>query len=227
MESNKIDFNKSLHYPVTDADWIVKILIGCALSFFSWLVIPGMMTYGYFVKAIRDAANGNDATLPEWDDWGVLLKVGCFITLAMMMLGLVPVTLMGVGIVATFGSIFLGHTESAWFGALGGGVGAMILLAGLAFVFVFLAFAPMLMLRYSISGDFGDFFAFGAAWQAIMLAPLEYLKILLFPMLASFAVAIVVGMTAGLGSILAVPLGFMITLITAHMQGTYYRLYMQ
>jgi hypothetical protein len=56
-------------YPFRDTKWIEKFLIGSLISLGSFLILPSFLLYGYFAKILRDAIEGHEISLPEWDDW--------------------------------------------------------------------------------------------------------------------------------------------------------------
>ncbi len=71
-----MDFGAAFSYMLKDADWVKKLLIGAVFAFFSFLLIPGVFLAGYFVKATRNIASGEERPLPEWDNWGDLFVSG-------------------------------------------------------------------------------------------------------------------------------------------------------
>lgn len=66
-------FEFSLKYPLSND--LMPIVMGTILLFFFWLLIPIFLFSGYTYRVGRAAARGDDA-IPDYDDWGALLKNG-------------------------------------------------------------------------------------------------------------------------------------------------------
>ena len=77
-----MDVNRAIRYVFEDKQWISKVLIAVVLSLFSWLIIPAFIVAGYMVKLVRQVMHGQDTPLPEWTDWGDLLRDGFFVVVA-------------------------------------------------------------------------------------------------------------------------------------------------
>ena len=58
-----------LSYPFKDPKWLEKFLIGSLLFLASFLVLPLLLIYGYFAEMLRNAIEGKELSLPDWDDW--------------------------------------------------------------------------------------------------------------------------------------------------------------
>ncbi|HRO25234.1 MAG TPA: DUF4013 domain-containing protein, partial [Promineifilum sp.] len=71
-----MDVNKSIRYVFDDPQWISKVVIGALMSVLSFFILPAFILQGYVVKVIRQVMNGDWDGLPEWDDWGNLLRDG-------------------------------------------------------------------------------------------------------------------------------------------------------
>jgi hypothetical protein len=82
-------------FPFKAADWKRKFLIGFLLYMAGFIIpiIPWIFVSGYIARIIKMGVNGDDFTLPEWDDWGDLLTKG--------------LQLMGVGLMAVLPFIIL------------------------------------------------------------------------------------------------------------------------
>jgi hypothetical protein len=64
-------------YPFKDPAWISKLAIAAGLSLFNVLIIPIFLVTGYGCRIMkRVIVERQQPTLPEWDDWGGLLKDG-------------------------------------------------------------------------------------------------------------------------------------------------------
>lgn len=71
----------TLAFPFRHPQWLTRFLIGAGLMLGSFIVpvVPGLFVSGYALRAMRQAIRGEALTLPEWNDWGRLLKEGFYL----------------------------------------------------------------------------------------------------------------------------------------------------
>ena len=79
-----MDVNKAFRFMFDDKQWISKLLIGAVMSVLSFLIIPAFILQGYLVKIVRQVMDGNDSELPEWMDYGKLVRDGFFVTIGQL-----------------------------------------------------------------------------------------------------------------------------------------------
>lgn len=63
-----MDIGRAITFVFQDSEWVKKVAIGGLLFFIpiiGWLIIGG-----YWLRVIRQVAQGNDLPLPEWNDFG-------------------------------------------------------------------------------------------------------------------------------------------------------------
>jgi hypothetical protein len=85
-------------FPFQGPNWQSRFLIGAGLALASFLVpiVPLIFVNGYTLRVMRQAIEGEDLAMPDWEDWGGLATDG----LRMMLVGLVyllPGTIVLVG----------------------------------------------------------------------------------------------------------------------------------
>ena len=140
-----------LSFPFKDSNWMIKFLIGGALSLvcltplmigllFGLGIFTKILTYllflvliviffapmGYFLAILRDAINGQQPTLPEWKNWEVLVKDGALAFAVCLVYGL------AIALVNYLVSMLITHVPvlGAIFSLLQIVIGLLILLAG-------------------------------------------------------------------------------------------------
>ncbi|MBU0490701.1 MAG: DUF4013 domain-containing protein [Chloroflexi bacterium] len=61
-------------FPFQGPDWQTRFLIGAALNLAGLIIpiVPGLFVYGYVLQIMRRAIEGQELTLPAWNDWGKL-----------------------------------------------------------------------------------------------------------------------------------------------------------
>ncbi|ELZ54821.1 MULTISPECIES: DUF4013 domain-containing protein [unclassified Haloferax] len=142
-------------------DWVATTIIGGVLWLLSVLIFPGIILQGYFVRAMRAAANGEQAA-PSFTDWGELFVDGLklfVVTFVWALVAIVPAILLSVIIgIGTF-TVSEAATGSAAASSAGGvGLGIASLVLGLlVFVLGLLAayIGPAAGANFAIEGNLG------------------------------------------------------------------------
>lgn len=101
-----------------DDDWIATVLIGGVLSLLGFLVVPGLLVYGYVVRAIRYNLDGEPEP-PSFGDWGELLVDGLQAAIIVLLYMLIPFVVMAVTVGGSLAAIASGSDAGAVTG-LGG-----------------------------------------------------------------------------------------------------------
>lgn len=173
---------KVFTYPFEDERWVKKFAVGSALVLASYVIpfIPFIFVLGYALEAMRGAIERGRASLPEWEDWGMLGLKGIFyllITLGYML----PSLFFGAG----GGVLFIPGSAafSTWIAALSEGrkLSSLSLgLGGLAFLTSLAAFflcfilallgslvAPLATAHYLATGEVKSAFHLRQIWATL------------------------------------------------------------
>ena len=61
-------------FPLRGPNWLSRFAIGCALILAASFIpiVPMLFVYGYALQVMRQAIDGQDLALPEWENWGKL-----------------------------------------------------------------------------------------------------------------------------------------------------------
>lgn len=219
-----MDINRAFRFVFEDRQWISKVLIAILLSLFAWLIVPALFVTGYMIAIIRRVMNGDPEPLPEWTDWGKLLKDGFFYTVAVLIYTLPFIVLLMIGIGMTIGFGNLGNSDLAALGATGSGL--FVACLGLLFFVALLFLAPAIAIQYAIKDDFGSCFRFGEVFDIIRDHLADILIVFLVTLAAAFALSLIGGVLSivpCLGWIAAAALslaaGPYITMVTGHLYG--------
>ncbi len=84
-----MDLAAFIKFPLSDKDWVKKIIIGCVVSL---VPVLNLLTLGYFLNCLQLGMQGR-AQLPEWDNWGELFKDGLFVLLIIIFYLAIPFVL--------------------------------------------------------------------------------------------------------------------------------------
>jgi hypothetical protein len=220
-----VDINKSIRYVTDDKQWMSKLLIAVLMSILAFLIIPALILQGYVVKIIRQVMGGDWDGLPEWSDYGKLLKDGFFVTVTELLYALPFILLMIVGGLATggIGSLSSGDDLAAVV-ATGGGLTLACLAILVAIAFLFLT--PAILIQYAIKDDFGDLFRFGEVFNIIRNHTADILVAFIVTLVAAFVLSLVLGVLSIIpclgwiaAAILGLAVGPYISFVSGHLYG--------
>ena len=220
-----MDINKAVRYVTEDKTWLSKLLIGVLMSVLSFLIVPALILQGYVVKIIRRVMGGEWDGLPEWDDWGGLLRDGFFVTVAEIVYTLPFILLMIVGAAATGGlASVTGSENAAGLIATTGGLGMLCLV--FLFVIALLLLMPAILIQYAIKDDFGALFRFNEVFGLMRANMADILLVFLVSVGATLVITLVTGVLSlipCLGWIAAFLIGLatapFISFVTGHLYG--------
>ncbi|MBX7253119.1 MAG: DUF4013 domain-containing protein [Candidatus Promineofilum sp.] len=185
-----MDVNKAVRFVFEDKQWISKLLIAILMSLLAFVIVPALILQGYVVKLIRQVMNGNRDTLPEWDDWGKLLRDGFFVTVGELA-WMLPLILLVIIVSVATGGIGSLSEDAAAVAATGGGL--LLLCLVLLMVLVALFLTPALLIQYAIKDDFGALFRFSEVFDIIRNHMSDILIAFLVTVAAVFVVSLIGG----------------------------------
>jgi len=174
-----MDIGRGFTYAFDDEDWLKKILIGGVVTLVPILNFVGI---GYALRATKNAAEGRDLPLPEWDDWGGDFVRGLLVFLAGVIYALPAVIVMGLGV--AFGAA-LDSDVCVWLGYCPGILWAILVEAVM----------PALWLKFAKEEQFGSFFKFAEIWAFVRDNISDYIIVVLMIWVAEI-VASIVGIVA-------------------------------
>jgi hypothetical protein len=219
-----MDINKAFRFVFDDRQWITKLIIGVFMSILAFLILPALIIQGYMIAIVRRVMQNDSEPLPEWTDWGKLLKDGFFVTVAQFFwtLPFLLVMLLGIGMTIGFGS--MSNQDLAAAGATGSIF--LVVCLGLLFAVALLFITPALYIQYAIKDDFGACFRFSEIIDIIRNNLADILVAFLVTVVAAVAISLVIGILGlipCLGWIAAIIVGMAvgpyITFVTGHLYG--------
>lgn len=155
-----MDIKKALTFVTEDDRWIIKILIGGVLVFLSFLIIPILFVQGYLVHIVRNVMDGVEEPLPEWEQWGKLLKDGFNLTVAGLVYTLPIWLLMCCSFMFFIPAAVSEGGVAEIMAAIG--VTAMVLMSCLLFLFIiaFTLIEPAITIQYAREDSLSACFRF-------------------------------------------------------------------
>lgn len=127
-------------FPFTGPEWRSRFLLGCALILAGLVIpiLPGLLVAGYALRIMRQAIEGNELSLPPWDDWGKLFMDGLRYAVVSIVFFLPGFIVIGIGLAGYFGGFFVGATQET-------AEGFGMMLAGMGIYFIGLAVGMLLL----------------------------------------------------------------------------------
>lgn len=176
-------------YPLR-GEWIGRVIIGGILGFFSFLILPAIILYGYLVDVLRKTAKGGNEP-PEFDDWGEMIKDGFVGIVISFVYSIVPFL-----IVFGISTVFLGG--GAAIGGDGGGalagIGLLSVLLVIPLLFVIYYTVPAAITAYATEGKIGAAFSISTL-KPILLSG-SYFVAVLAPILVGVVIWIATSILA-------------------------------
>jgi hypothetical protein len=182
------------------------ILFPLVLPFF----LTGLLVSGFYVQILRATVAG-EATYPEFDDWGRLLKDGVVAFVLGFVYALVPTVVLGVTLLIGLATGSLGGAGGA--GDALGVLGLLVMLLGflvalvigLALLYVY----PASLTNYAVRGRIGAAFAVDDLQQLLTSKDYATAWALAFGVaIATSVVGSIVGFVPIIGTFLSAPVSF-------------------
>ncbi|PIU41890.1 MAG: hypothetical protein COS99_03060 [Candidatus Omnitrophica bacterium CG07_land_8_20_14_0_80_42_15] len=89
------DIENVFKFAFKDKNWIIKMLIGGVLAI---IPVVNFIVFGYVLKVLKDAKEGKEARLPEWEDFGALFKDGLTVFIIVLAYALIICIIWLIGI---------------------------------------------------------------------------------------------------------------------------------
>lgn len=208
----RLGIKEHLVFPFADPSWMKKTLIGLVYYI---LGLTGPILFGYQLSVIREAVNGEDDQLPEFENLGKLWKQGFFICALLGGFYMVSMlTVMGVVMASS------GGRPGDWVFVVF--FGSYLVIVGTLFFFY-----PAMALRYALTEQVGSMLQFRTLLSDIRQGTTDYLAIVFFPIVFLVVSVFVAACTAGVGMFLLFPATVLAMMVQGRMIGSYYRLYFQ
>lgn len=121
----RLNFEEALRFIGRDPRWLPKLALGALFSFLSIFIVGGILTQGYLLLLAGRVARAESPPLPEWEDWGEIMRQGFGGFLVSLALS-VPLLVLGLLLMALyFPLVVLGASGGQ---PSGGGVAIVVVL---------------------------------------------------------------------------------------------------
>lgn len=170
---------EALSYPRRGDGWLKRIGIGGLLLIFSWLIIPGILLYGYLVRVSHSAAL-DEETPPAFDNWGGMLVDGLKYIVISIAYFIIPYIVYFVAIFALSGS---GSGISA--------VALVVMLIALLLMVIAAYILPVAITNFALHDSLGAAFDFGTVFNAAFSG--RYFIAVVLAVIVGFILSIISG----------------------------------
>jgi len=180
-----LNIERAFNYPRLDPNWLNKVLLGSVLLFIPFV---NFISIGYFIRCIRDVAEGRDETLPEWTDFGPLFIKGGMMMLIYLLYLLPYMAFVGVSIgIMIAGGAFAassGDTPSGAAVALMMMTPVILWIVSIVYVLALTFVMPAAIYLYAVHDDLRSAFNFTDIMAFIRSNLTTYIIMLLLDYLA-------------------------------------------
>ncbi|MGN6756685.1 MAG: DUF4013 domain-containing protein [Thermomicrobiales bacterium] len=76
----RLDFDQAISFVGRDRNWLPKLGLGALFSFLTVIIIGYVLIQGYLLTLMQRVARLEPEPLPEWDEYGELLRKGAVVT---------------------------------------------------------------------------------------------------------------------------------------------------
>lgn len=225
---------KSLfRFPFQGPDWANRFILGCALLFAGWVVpiLPVLFVYGYALEVMRRVIDGEEPSLPPWQDWGRLFVDGLR-AFTVSLVYLLPAALISLGSMGLyFASFSFLVREQQMFGVIIVAMAILFIGIFLSSLLGFLGIVPLpaAMAHFVTENRLGAAFQVRRWWAVLKERRWEYgvawLLLIGIAGLVYFAIMLLYDTLClcGLVPIAIVPLSFYEMLVAAALFGHVWR----
>jgi hypothetical protein len=191
-----MNIERAFRFVFEDKEWITKLLIAIVMSVLTFLILPAFILLGYTIMILRRVMRVDSVPLPEWADYGKLLRDGFFVAVAQFIWTLPFLIVLFIGVGATIG--FSSLTDVSEGLATAGAMGSFTLVFCLALLFgiALLFITPALYIQYAIKDDFGAMFRFGEIFEIVRNHLADILVVFLVTVAATFVISLITGILA-------------------------------
>ncbi len=213
---NSMDYGKAFTYPTLENNWIVKVLIGAAIT-----IIPlfgNIVLAGYTLEVTRRVINGEAQVLPEWADFGGLFKKGLYAFVVGFVYAL-PVIVLAV--CTAVPTAVMGGQDNQTMQTAGAIIsscfGCLIALYAVALGLVL----PAAFARLAATGEMSAAFRVGEVIALVRAKPGVYVIVWLLSGLAVLLLSSIGSIACGIGALVGAAYAM---LVSAHLHGQAYRI---
>jgi hypothetical protein len=217
---NSVDYGKAFTFAQEDPDWVKKLVIATLVQFIP--LVGSFLLMGYAVEIGRRVIAGEEKLLPEWTDFGDLLKKGLFYFITTLIYVL-PLALLVVCVavpVTVMGAASDGSDAGSVMGTIGGVIGAcfgcVAVLYGLAVGIIF----PVVFGKVATTNEIGPALRVGDIVAVVRSNLGMFIIIAIVTAIATSILSSLGSILCGIGAFAGLAYA---NLVSAHIYGQAYR----
>ena len=137
-----LNFEEAVRAMFKDPDWLKKMALGALFSFLGLFLVGSIIVQGYVLTYSERVARAEPSPLPEWEDYGELLRKG-LLGLVVAVVYSLPLILVGAVIAVFTVPLIIAASASGASSDAIGGIFSLAICGGIA---VYLPFALIVMI---------------------------------------------------------------------------------
>ena len=205
---NTMEYGKAFTFPQEDKDWIKKVAIAGVVTLIP--VVGGILLSGYVLEITRRVIAGEAQVLPEWSDFGGLLKKGLFYFVValvyaiplILLFACVGLSFAGAGLAAN-GDVDTAQTVGTIANVVAACFGCMAAIYALLMSVVL----PAAIGKLAVTGEIGPALRVGEVFALVRAKPGVFIVVMLVSGLAISILASIGSIACGIGAIFGVAYG--------------------
>lgn len=182
-----MDIGSAFTYVFDDEDWIKKVGIGGAIAFGGFIlsfILVGLalllLLSGYMIQVLKNVRDGQARPLPEWDDFGGLLKTGFFVGLIGLIYNIPTLIFACASVAVTIGMESADPDLASTLTIVNGCLSCIQIILSLVAV----ALLPAGFIRYAQYDTLGSAFQFGEIFSFIRNNVGDYIIVVILTLVA-------------------------------------------
>lgn len=217
---NTVDYGKAFTFPQEDPDWIKKVAIAGAVTLIP--VVGGFLLWGYMIEIVRRVIAGESPVLPEWTDFGGILKKGLYYFVVAFVYALPLILLLVCMSLPSLGLAFVGDNDDtvqvlatistivyACFGCLAA-----------IYALLMSVVMPAAIGKLAVTGEIAPALRFGEVFALVRAKPAIYIIVMLLSALAISVLTSIGSIACFIGAFWGAAYG---ALAAGHLYGQAYR----
>lgn len=140
-----LNFEEAVRAMFKDPDWVQKLLLASLFSFLGIFIIGGIILQGYLLAYAERVSRAEPRPLPEWDDYGELLRKG-FIGMVVALVYALPIVVVAVVLTLLMIPIIAASSAGGANADTIAGIGTLAICGGMAiaipFLYLIMALVP-------------------------------------------------------------------------------------
>jgi len=221
-----MEYGKAFTFPQEDSEWIKKVAIAGVIMLLTFIpvlnIVTGLLMSGYTLEITRRVIQGQQPVLPEWTDFGGLLKKGLFAFVVGLVYA-IPLILLGVCAGLPYAGVALAGNNSdtaQTIGTIASVVSACFGCLIAIYAILMVVVLPAAIGKLAVTGEIGPALRVGEVFALVRAKPGVFIVAALLAGLAVSVLSSIGSIACVIGAAWGIAYGL---IAAAHLYGQAYR----